>query len=126
VDSVQDCMVKNNTFWYLLRWRNKPTSEDSWRRLSSLPSSFHPVLVAFHKRYARYRRPPSLDFSPVVPRNRPPTPIETPSTSTTTTRPRQAVNYASRPHRNADFHAAVANTSRTTTSGRITRPPVRP
>ncbi|GAA5883779.1 hypothetical protein JCM16303_002367 [Sporobolomyces ruberrimus] len=131
VDSVLDCMVKNNRFWYLLRWRNKPSSEDSWRPLNQLPHAFASVLVAFHKRYPRYRRPPQLDFSPVVRASpQPPSSSSGPAPASTTLytpthRPTTVpIPYGSRPHRNVDFHRSVATASRTTASGRTTRAPV--
>ncbi|KAE8218058.1 hypothetical protein CF319_g7988 [Tilletia indica] len=71
VEQVLDQRKIRNRYHYLLRWRDKPTSEDTWRPLDDIPVSLEPLPQAFHRRYPavhRSRRPPSS------PSHRPPSP----------------------------------------------------
>ncbi|KAE8210910.1 hypothetical protein CF327_g5276 [Tilletia walkeri] len=58
-----------NRYHYLLRWRDKPISEDTWRPLDDTPISLELLLQVFHRRYPRYtpREAPSARSVPLAP-----------------------------------------------------------
>ncbi|KAE8185404.1 hypothetical protein A4X06_0g3818 [Tilletia controversa] len=64
VEQIIDQRKIRNRYHYLLRWRDKPASEDTWRSLSDIPVSLEPLLQAFHRRYPRYPVPADLRPTP--------------------------------------------------------------
>ncbi|KAE8239741.1 hypothetical protein A4X13_0g8089, partial [Tilletia indica] len=65
VDQIIDQRKIRNRYHYLLRWRDKPTSEDTWRSLNDIPVSLEPLLQSFHRRYPRYPVPADLRPAPL-------------------------------------------------------------
>ncbi|KAE8264222.1 hypothetical protein A4X09_0g7027 [Tilletia walkeri] len=64
VDQIIDQRRIRNRYHYLLRCRDKPTSEDTWRSLNDIPVSLEPLLHVFHRRYPRYPVPADLRPAP--------------------------------------------------------------
>jgi transposase InsO family protein len=63
VDKILDCKYTGAAAKYLIKWLNKPSTENSWRHLNELPFGLEPMIRAFHARHPRYRLPRLLRYS---------------------------------------------------------------
>ncbi|KAM5531387.1 hypothetical protein V8D89_014950, partial [Ganoderma adspersum] len=63
-EEILDSKVVRGGLQYLVKWKDKPRSENTWQKRADILKPYRPLIDSFHARYPTAPRMPTITIAP--------------------------------------------------------------